>query len=153
MAVRELFLPRPEMAFVGIDYEQIELRTLAYYLNDAELIRRVEEEDFFAINASRTVLPGMEFFDHAGDVDYFRKGAPGAEWRQTNKNATYAIIYGVGELKLGKMLGWPPDGEYKKSDWVVKKGYKKAGDPRNLKARAFINADQERAARLLPPDA
>jgi hypothetical protein len=137
-AVRELFLPRPGMAFVGMDFEQIELRGLGYYLNNASVTNLIEESDYFAHQAARTVLPGMEFYDHKGDEGFFHKGQPGAEWRQTNKNATYAIVYGVGAVKLGKMLGWPADSVYTSNDWVVQRGYKRAGDPRNLKAEAFI---------------
>lgn len=136
-AVRELFLPRDGMAFIGIDFEQIELRDLGYYLNNAAVIKMIEETDYFAHQAARTVMPGMEFYAHKGDDEFFRKGHPGAEWRQTNKNATYAIVYGVGAGKLGKMLGWPPDSVYTERDWVVQRGFFKAGDPRNLKAEAF----------------
>jgi DNA polymerase I-like protein with 3'-5' exonuclease and polymerase domains len=136
-AVRELFLPRPGMAFVGIDFEQIELRLLGYYLHNEELTRRIEDEDFFAWVASQTPRK-PPYAEWRGDPSKFHKGTDGAEWRQTNKNATYAIVYGVGGLKLGKMLGWPADAVYGPNDWVVRKGYKKVGDPRNLEAEAFI---------------
>jgi DNA polymerase I-like protein with 3'-5' exonuclease and polymerase domains len=137
-AVRELFLPREGMGFVGMDFEQIELRALGYYLNNDTVIRLIEEADYFAHQAARTTLAGMEEHAHAGDEDYFHKGQPGAEWRQTNKNATYAIVYGVGAPKLGKMLGWPADSVFTENDWVVQRGYKHPGDPRNLKAESFI---------------
>jgi hypothetical protein len=132
------------MAFVGMDFEQIELRGLGYYLNNDAVTELIEKSDYFAHQAARTITPfadamlGIEGMKHVGDEHYFQKGQPGAEWRQINKNATYAIVYGVGAVKLGKMLGWPADSVYTSNDWVVQRGYKHAGDPRNLKAEGFI---------------
>lgn len=123
--LRELYVPREGMAFVAIDFEQIELRMLAYYLHDREIQDRVENTDFFAWVASEV---------NGGATEDYHKGTAGGPERQVCKNATYAIVYGVGGLKLGRMLGWPADAVYGPDDFVVKKGYKKAGEPRCLRA-------------------
>jgi DNA polymerase-1 len=134
-AVRELFIPREGMAFVGIDFEQIELRLLGYYLHDEGLTERIENDDFFAWVASQV----SEFVAEFGpDPAAYHKGALGEHLRVKAKNGTYAIVYGVGGVKLGKMFGWPPDSVYTERDWVVRNGYKQAGEPRNLRAETFI---------------
>jgi DNA polymerase-1 len=128
-AVRELFEPRPGHCFVGLDFNQIELRFLGYYMNVPEVTDLIEEGVFFEHMAADA------FGGHWQD---YRKGTPGEPKRGEAKNGTYAIVYGVGGPKLAKMFGWPFDSVYTKDDWVVKKGHKQPGDPRSLRAEAFI---------------
>jgi len=95
--VREMYVPRSGYCFVVFDYEQIEFRMLAYYLNDPGLIALMRDgHDPFAWLAAEI---------HGGEYDYYRKGQPGQPLRQTCKNVTYAICYGAGAPRVSKMLG------------------------------------------------
>lgn len=128
--VRELFIPRPGHAFVGIDFEQIEFRLLCYYLNGRRMVELMEAgHDPFAQLAADV---------YGGDASQYRKGAPLEAKRTTTKNTTYAIVYGAGGMKVAKMLGWRADSVYTPADWVVKNGYKKAGEPRSKAAEQLI---------------
>lgn len=129
-AVRELFLPRPGMAFVGIDYEQIEFRLLCYYLNKKTMTELMEAgHDPFAQLAADVF---------GGDPSEYVKGAPKEAQRTICKNTTYAVIYGAGGMKVAKMLGWKPDSVYVETDWVCRRGYKKPGEPRSKAAENLI---------------
>lgn len=128
--VRELFLPREGMVFVGIDYEQIEFRLLCYYLNKRKMVELMEAgHDPFAQLAADVF---------GGDPAEYRKGAPKEAQRTICKNTTYAVIYGAGGMKVCKMLGWKADSVYVASDWVVQHGYKEAGEPRSKAAEQLI---------------
>lgn len=129
--VRELFVPRDGYAFVAVDYEQIEFRLLCYYLNGRRMIELMESgHDPFA------QLAADVFGGHP--AEWYRKGQPGEELRQICKNVTYAIIYGAGGYKVATMLGWGADSVFTDRDFVVRNGYKKAGDPRSKRAEGII---------------
>lgn len=129
-AIRELFLPRPGFAFVGIDYEQIEFRLLCYYLNKRPMVDLMEAgHDPFAQLAADVF---------GGDPSEYVKGAPKEDQRTVCKNTTYAVIYGAGGLKVARMLGWKPDSTYTETDWVVRQGHKNAGEPRSKAAEQLI---------------
>jgi DNA polymerase-1 len=138
--LREMFIPRDGYCWVVSDFEQIELRFLAYYLNDKAFSDKVANGwDAFAALAAH-VNAAIGYAPELGtDPANFRKGTPGASWRSVFKNVTYAIIYGAGGGKIHDMIpgldiGPPLTAE----DWVVKKGYQKEGDPSFKPAREII---------------
>lgn len=98
--VRAAFVPRPGYCFVVCDYDSIELRLLAYFLNDPDFIALIEAgHDAFAWLAAE--LEG-------GTIDDYVKGSPGEKTRANYKNVTYAICYGAGGRRVSDMLNLDP---------------------------------------------
>lgn len=93
--VRAVLVPRPGHAFVVADYESIEARLLAYYLNDQgyrDLYRG--GHDPHAVMAANV---------YGGAVEDYLKGTPGQAQRDVAKNTTYAIVYGAGAPRVSDM--------------------------------------------------
>jgi DNA polymerase-1 len=98
--VRACFVPRPGYCFVVCDYDSIELRLLAYYLNRPEFKQLIEDgHDAFAWLAAE--LDG-------GVMEDYVKGSPGEKRRSDYKNVTYAICYGAGGKRITDMLNLDP---------------------------------------------
>lgn len=98
--VRSMFVPRPGYCFIVVDYEQIEFRLLAYYLNDPGLKQLMNDgHDPFAWLAAEV---------RGGEYEYYLKGAPGEGDRKDCKNVTYAICYGAGKPRVTNMLDLDP---------------------------------------------
>lgn len=68
---------------VGIDASGLELRMLAHYMNDEEYINEI-------IN---------------GDIHTTNQKLAGLESRDTAKTFIYALVYGAGDEKIGKVIG------------------------------------------------
>jgi DNA polymerase I len=94
--IRSVFVPRPGMCFVVYDYESIEVRLLAYYLNDPDFAAKIEAGwDPHAWMASQI---------WGGDEADYVKGSPGEKKRGLAKAALFAITYGAGGGRLADML-------------------------------------------------
>lgn len=95
--VREMFVPRPGHCFVVADYDAIEVRLLAHYLNSTEYKELIREGlDPHAWMAAQI---------HGGEMDEFLKGTPGEKQRTEAKNVLFAIVYGAGGPRVADMLG------------------------------------------------
>jgi DNA polymerase I-like protein with 3'-5' exonuclease and polymerase domains len=104
---RELFYAPEGYNLVGFDVSGLELRCLANYIKP-----RIKEGEF---NYVREILEGDV---HTTNQQTF--GFPGGDkWRNVAKTFIYALIYGAGDAKLGKISG------------------KGAKEGRNLKRRLF----------------
>lgn len=88
--MRELFIAAPGMKLFGGDAEQLELRCLASYMGDEELIALVLSGDFHDLIWE----PIKEF----------------VESRDNAKNIEYALLYGASDTKLGRMADYNPHG-------------------------------------------
>jgi DNA polymerase-1 len=100
--VRAAFVPRPGYCFVVCDYDSIELRLLAYFLNDPGFKQLIEDGyDAFAWLAAEIETDGHPY-------EYYLKGAPGEKIRGDYKNVTYAICYGAGGRRVSDMLNLDP---------------------------------------------
>lgn len=120
VALRDVFVAREGHTLIVSDYEGIEPRLLAHYLGPAGAEYRkllAEGHDAYAYVASQV---------YGGDMAKYNKKHP---LRQRCKSAQLAIVYGAGGPKLGAMLGLDPGEPLTADDWVVKRGYKKAGEP------------------------
>jgi DNA polymerase I-like protein with 3'-5' exonuclease and polymerase domains len=138
--LREMFVPRPGHVFVISDFDQIELRLLAYYLNDPGFIEQIEGGiDVFA-EAAALIAPIVGYDAELGtDPAGYRKGTPGADRRSDAKNkAVYPVTYGVGAAKISDLLGLPPGPPRGENDWAVQRGYMKATDPSYPDGKALI---------------
>ncbi|MDE3045090.1 MAG: DNA polymerase I [Verrucomicrobiota bacterium] len=93
LAIRSCFKPQKEdWSFIGADYSQIELRLLAHFSEDPELIHAFQNgEDIHAYTASRVF------------------GVPIAEvtpeMRSQAKTVNFGILYGQGPFSLSRQLG------------------------------------------------
>jgi DNA polymerase-1 len=139
--LREMFIPREDHVFVVTDFDQIELRLLAYYLNDPVFQQKIEAGwDAFA-HLAADINRRLNYAPELGtDPANFGKGTPGALWRGVFKNVTYAITYGAGGGKIHDMIPGLDIGPPLEADaWVVKKGFQKEGDPSYAPAREIIS--------------
>lgn len=89
--VREALVPRKGMSFAVADYSSIELRVLAYYMNDDDFWNLVLEHDVF-------LWMGAGIYGTDDQTEW-------AVDRQALKNATYAILYGAGGPKVAQTIG------------------------------------------------
>ena len=80
---RELWTVPDGCKLVGIDASGLELRMLAHYMNDKEYIDALVHDDIHTTNQH---LAGLES-------------------RHQAKTFIYALIYGAGDAKLGKVVG------------------------------------------------
>jgi DNA polymerase I-like protein with 3'-5' exonuclease and polymerase domains len=68
---------------VGIDASSLELRMLAHYMQDEEFINEIID----------------------GDIHTLNQKSAGLESRDQAKTFIYALIYGAGDAKLGRVVG------------------------------------------------
>lgn len=94
--VRSVLVPREGHSFVVYDYESIEIRLLAYYLNDQHFIRMIEDgHDAHAWMAANI---------WGGEPSQYAKGTDGEAKRGLAKNILFAITYGAGAPRVMAML-------------------------------------------------
>lgn len=89
--IRKAFIPGPGCSFISADYSQIELRLLAHFSGDKELI------DAFANDRdihSKT----------ASDIFGISEGEVTPDMRRLAKNINFGIIYGISPFGLSKQL-------------------------------------------------
>jgi DNA polymerase-1 len=93
LAVRACFKPqKPDWSFIGADYSQIELRLLAHFSQDEELIKAFNAgEDIHAYTAS--LVFGVPL------------AAVEPEMRHQAKTVNFGILYGQGPFGLARQLG------------------------------------------------
>jgi DNA polymerase-1 len=92
--VRRAFVAQPGSVLLSVDYSQIELRILAHYSEDKNLIKAFEEDlDIHAATASEVFGVGLK------DVT--------PEMRRTAKAVNFGIAYGQGAFGLAETLGIP----------------------------------------------
>jgi len=96
--VRALFIAPPGKVLVGCDLSGIQLRALAHYLNDKELIKQILEGDVH-VHLARIygLLPQ--------DAVYDEHNTEHAKARARGKTVTYSVLMGAGAAKVGQILG------------------------------------------------
>lgn len=91
-AIRSCFKPKKGWSFVGGDYSQIELRLLAHFSEDPELLKAFKEnEDIHEHTASRIFNLPITMIT--------------PEMRTQAKTVNFGILYGQGAFGLSKQLG------------------------------------------------
>ena len=95
---RRLFICRKGYKIVGCDASGIQLRALAHYVNDKELIHQILNEDIHVYLAKAYGLMSE-------DVVYNEKEKELEKARSTGKTITYAILMGAGAAKIGSIAG------------------------------------------------
>ena len=119
IAIRRLFISRPEYSLISFDYSQMEVRVfMSYFRNEIidELLNR-EDVDFHGEAAK------LAFNTTEEDKQY-------KFYRQMAKAVTFGTIYGIGNKKLSQQLGTTPieAGAYKKQYFKGMKGSKEFFD-------------------------
>jgi len=89
--LREMFVPREGHCFVVSDYSSIELRLLAYYMNDHDLWNTIENGDPF-------LWLGSQIYGTTDQELWPVKRGP-------LKNGFYAMTYGAGGPKVASTIG------------------------------------------------
>ena len=95
---RSLFIPSPGMILVGSDADALEMRMLAHYLqpfDGGDMIRAIESG-----SKEDGTDPHSRFRDLIG-TDLLGEGSEG---RDKAKTLRYAIVYGAGAEKQGKII-------------------------------------------------
>ncbi len=87
---RELFCVREGRKQVGCDAKGLENRMLAHYMNNPDLTKIILTGDFHT-----TVWDTIKTYVHT---------------RDNTKNVEYALFYGAGDAKLGRMADFKPKG-------------------------------------------
>lgn len=95
-SIRSCFKPeQPNWSYIGGDYSQIELRLLAHFSEDPELIKAFQDqEDIHAHTASRIFNLPITMIT--------------PEMRNAAKTVNFGIIYGQGPFGLSQQLGISP---------------------------------------------
>lgn len=90
--IRRAFVASRDNVLLSADYSQIELRILAHFTGDANLVRAFEEDEDI-----HTATACIIFNCPAGDVT--------PEMRRRAKTVNFAVIYGMADFTLGRSLG------------------------------------------------
>lgn len=92
--VRKAFIAQPGSVLLSVDYSQIELRILAHYSEDKNLIKAFEDDlDIHSATASEVF--GVDLKSVTGEM------------RRTAKAVNFGIAYGQGAFGLAETLGIP----------------------------------------------
>lgn len=153
--VREVFVPREGNTLIVCDFDNIEVRILAYYLGPlGQPFRDLINSglDAHGWMASELANRGIAPWCNATKID---QDSPPAIWTQADfakddvngklraqaKNKVlFPILYGAGGGKLCQENGLPTGPPLKATDWLVKKGYKQVGEPSNKAGQELAKA-------------
>lgn len=95
---RALYIAPEGRRIVGCDASGIQLRALAHYVKDAELVKQITEGDIHVHLAKvYGLLPESVQYDET--IKEHKKA------RSTGKTITYAILMGAGATKIGQIVG------------------------------------------------
>jgi len=95
---RQMFTVAPGRKLVGCDAANIQLRVLAHYLKDDELIYQIVHKDMHYFFSQ---IYGL----NPKDKEYDENNHDMVAARKKGKTCTFAIIMGAGVAKIGSILG------------------------------------------------
>lgn len=93
--VRRPLVARSGKSLVACDFDGIEARLLAYYMNDERY------KEFFRTGSDPHAWMASEI--HGGEPSEYAKGTSGEEKRNAAKNTLFAITYGAGAPRVADM--------------------------------------------------
>jgi len=119
IAIRRLFISRPNKTLVGFDYSQMEVRVFLSYLKNDEIDELLKRSDTDFHGEAAKLAFNVE--EESKDFKFYRQMA---------KAITFGTIYGIGRNKLAVQLGTTPieAGRYKKQYFAGLKGSKEFFD-------------------------
>ena len=119
VAIRRLFISRPNYTLVAFDYSQMEVRVfLSYFRNEiTDALLNQQDVDFHTEAAKLA-------FNVTEEDEGFK------DFRQKAKAITFGTIYGIGNQKLSQQLNTSPReaGKYKRQYFSAMKGSKEFFD-------------------------
>ena len=98
VAVRRLFVPRPNYTLVSFDYSQMEVRVFLSYLHNAEMDELLTRDDVDFHGESAKIAFGIK--EEHSEFKFYRQMA---------KNITFGILYGLGNKRLAQQLSTTTD--------------------------------------------
>ncbi len=101
LRMRDVWIPQSGMVLVGVDAKSLELRLLGHYL-------------------SRYDKGSLAFEAVSGDIHTHNKEAMQLNKRDSAKTAIYALVYGAGNKKLGKVVGADRE-DYTNNEFILAK--------------------------------
>ena len=119
VAIRRLFISRPNYTLVAFDYSQMEVRVfLSYFRNEITNVLLNQQDVDFHTEAAKLAFNVTE--EDEGFKDF----------RQKAKAITFGTIYGIGNQKLSQQLNTSPReaGKYKRQYFSAMKGSKEFFD-------------------------
>ena len=119
IAIRRLFISRPEKTLIGFDYSQMEVRVFLSYLQNEEINELLKRSDTDFHGEAAKLAFNVD--EESKDFKFYRQMA---------KAITFGTIYGIGRNKLAVQLGTTPieAGRYKKQYFAGLKGSKEFFD-------------------------
>ncbi len=115
LAIRRLFVPRPNYSLIGFDYQQMEVRVFMSYFRNETIDAILNKDD-------------VDFHSEAAKLAFgVDESSPRfKEYRQYAKAITFGTIYGIGNKKLAQQLGTTPReaGKFKKQYFEGMEGSK-----------------------------
>lgn len=119
IAIRRLFVSRPDKTLIGFDYSQMEVRVFLSYLKNEEIDELLKRSDTDFHGEAAKLAFDVE--EESKDFKFYRQMA---------KAITFGTIYGIGRNKLAVQLGTTPieAGRYKKQYFAGLKGSKEFFD-------------------------
>lgn len=115
LAIRRLFVPRPNHTLIGFDYQQMEVRVFMSYFRNETIDAILNKND-------------VDFHSEAAKLAFgIDESSPRfKEYRQYAKAITFGTIYGIGNKKLAQQLGTNPReaGKFKKQYFEGMEGSK-----------------------------
>jgi DNA polymerase I len=108
--IRGAFTVYPGKILLVLDYQQLEMRLMAHYSGDEAMVEAIlDGKDLHSFTVSQMGMGAT--YD---DVVAAKKAANPTKWqeellelRQAAKAVGFGLIYGIGEVLLGKNLGLP----------------------------------------------
>lgn len=124
---RSVFVPRPEHYFVVADFNAIEPRILAYYLNDPDYAAIVEQSLTYEHTAALA---------WGGDPMQYTKDGPLGFLRPAAKQIFLSISYGAGAPRVRETINsWAPPKYHVDVGWVKKHDKDSPPQARRIKNR------------------
>ena len=111
--VRSLFIPEKENTLIVADYGQLEMRIMAHYANEPEMIKAIAEgKDLHSMTAALAagydydaVVAAKDKKDNGEQLTDEEKEL--CNVRRNMKAVGFGLNYGIGAVKLGRQLGLP----------------------------------------------
>jgi len=111
--LRNIFVPAPGMAFVGADFDQLELRLAAALADSTHYLDAFEKHEIDPHNLTGDMMFGKNFWDAEGaPLDKISKGSGQFKrLRDLAKTICFASLYGAAPPKVHELLMQAEDKE------------------------------------------
>ena len=127
--LRRAFVAETGQRLLSADYSQIELRVMAHFSRDRNLIEAFERDEDIHAHTAHEVFPGQT----------------GPEWRRRAKIINFSIIYGSGAFSLAKELGV----SFNEAKQFIERYFEKYSGVKRFMDRVVSDAEKEPEVRTI----